>query len=380
MRKKLNQSICKLFVLLLVLCATSSHADQKLKFIETTGRAVITDENSLDSARRNALEDAIFLAALHGGAKIDGYSSVDRETTLTDHFTLRPAGQLLDFNIVSETIEGDHYETVIRAAVGELNSTQCSARSKVKIIKFAGQLNFSTKTPSWLREVAKEIEIEISNLLQDYSELDVLEVSPTQLKVAELIATNDSFDYTSLTSGRVRVKSGDFALVPNISMDLSKSTKNIETEVFLSLTVSSKLFQGDEYSLVADPSYQLLIKLHSETPWRSFDMIGKKSRDQIKRSIKGGLKNHVSDLIKSIKCIPLTAKLKLRSGKLVVDLGHSHGLSTNSLAVSSGTNTPYSLLHVTETFENEATLEPLNKSLETSSLVGKTINFMETYK
>ena len=81
-----------------------------------------------------------------------------------------------------------------------------------------------------------------------------------------------------------------------------------------------------------------------------------------------------------LQCIPLTAKIKLEENKLIVDLGHSHGITTNSLAVASGTNTPYSLLHVTEVFNNRATLEPLNKSLEVSKLIGKTINFMESYQ
>jgi hypothetical protein len=81
-----------------------------------------------------------------------------------------------------------------------------------------------------------------------------------------------------------------------------------------------------------------------------------------------------------LQCIPLTAKIKLEGNKLIVNLGHSHGLTTNSLAVVSGTNTAYSLLHVTEVFNGRASLEPLNKSLEVSTLIGKTINFMESYQ
>ena len=79
-----------------------------------------------------------------------------------------------------------------------------------------------------------------------------------------------------------------------------------------------------------------------------------------------------------VQCIPLTAKIKLQDSKLVVDLGHSHGITPTSLAVSAGSNnTPYSILHVTQVRSNQAIVEPLNKSLEISSLVGKTINFME---
>jgi len=380
MRKLLNNSILKLSVFFVLLLSTPLSAEQKIDFLETTGRAVITDKDSISEARRNSLEDAIFLAAMQGGAQIDGFSSVDRETNLNEHFTIRPAGKLLDFNIVSESIDESHYITVIRAAVGQLNSTKCSARSKVNIVKYGAEFDFSSKVPTWLREIASQIEIEIGELLQKNSKLAVSEISPIKLKINELINTNDDFDYTSLTRGRIRVKSGDFALVPTISMSISKSKKNIETQKFLSFELVTRLYRGEDYKMAEDSTYKMLIKIESESPWRTFDILSKKTRDQIKLSIMSGLGEHVTELVDSVQCIPLTAKIKLRNGKLVVDLGYSHGVSTNSLAVSSGINTPYSILYVTETSANETTLEPLNKSLEISALNGKTINFMESYK
>ena len=88
MRKLFNNSILKALVLIFCLHCNNALAEQKIDFLETTGRAVITDEESLSVARRNSLEDAIFLAAMQGGAQIDGFSSVDRETNISDHFTL----------------------------------------------------------------------------------------------------------------------------------------------------------------------------------------------------------------------------------------------------------------------------------------------------
>ena len=360
----------------LMLFSSSVNAEPRIKFVETTGRAVITDDASMTEARRTALEDAIFLAAIHGGAKIDGFSSIDRETNLTDHFTLRPAGQLLDYAILDESIEDEHYKTTIRAAVGEINETECSSRKVAQITKFGAEFNFSAKVPAWLRQIASEVDVTLAELLRMHDSAILTQVVPAKLNINKLASTNDSFDYESLTRGRIRVKSGDFALVPSISMQIIKSKKNIETELFLTVSIYSKLFRGENYSLAESANYDLTIKLRSETPWRSFDILGKKTRDQIKLSIKSGLDEHINELMKKLKCIPLTGKIKLQENKLVVDLGQSHGVSINSLAVSSGTNTAYSILHVTEIFPNQAVIEPLNKSLELSSLIGKTINFM----
>jgi hypothetical protein len=380
MSKLLKPFFYNFFIVLVCLIASKATAEQTVKFVETTGRAVITDQNSINNAKRNALEDAIFLAAIHGGAKINGFSSIDKETSLTDHFTLTPAGKLLDYNILEETINGEHYETTIRAAVGELNATKCSTRSKIKITKFGAEFDFSTKLPSWLRQVAEELENDIGELIDNHPSTILTEVSPVKLQVNKLVTIDDSFNYTALTRGRVRVQSGDFALVPSITMQVSKSKKNIETEIFLLVDISSRLFQGETYKLMDVANYELLLKLQSKTPWRSFDILGKKTRDQVSRSIKSGLEKHVLELIEKVQCIPLTGVIKIRDGKLVVDLGQSHGVTTNSLAVSSGTNTSYSLLHVTEVFNNQSTIEPLNKSLEVTSLIGKTINFMETHQ
>ena len=380
MSTELKKLICNCFVTIFVLIASSAMAEQTIQFVETTGRAVITDEGSINNARRNSLEDAIFLAAIHGGAKINGFSSIDKETSLTDHFTLTPAGKLLDYTILEESIDGEHYSTTIRAAVGALNATKCSTRSKVTIIKFGANFNFSTKVSPWLRQIAKEVENNIGEILKEHPNAVLTEVSPTKLQINKLVSVDDAFDYTSLTRGRVRVKSGDFALVPSISMQVSKSKKNIETEIFLLVNISSKLSRGVDYKLIDTTSYELLLKLQSETPWRSFDIMGKKTRDQIQLSIKSGLEKHVLELMNKVQCVPLSGLIKLRDGKLVVDLGQSHGVTTNSLAVSSGTNTAYTLLHVTQVFNNQSILEPLNTSLELTSLIGKTINFMEAYQ
>ena len=51
-------------------------ADEQLQIITATGRAVISHSDALNEAKNSALEDALYLAALSGGAKIDGFSSV----------------------------------------------------------------------------------------------------------------------------------------------------------------------------------------------------------------------------------------------------------------------------------------------------------------
>ena len=68
----------------------------QVKFVEVTGRSVI-EENTPLLSKNNALEDALYLAALEGGAKISGYSIVDKFSNLKEEIIVRPSSGILDY-------------------------------------------------------------------------------------------------------------------------------------------------------------------------------------------------------------------------------------------------------------------------------------------
>ena len=89
-----------------------------LRFTEATGRAVIVHEDAKLEARMLALEDELYLAALQGGARIDGFSAVSADTSLSDHFVIRPASMIMDYAIINEFEDDTHYSVTIRAVIG----------------------------------------------------------------------------------------------------------------------------------------------------------------------------------------------------------------------------------------------------------------------
>ena len=68
-----------LFVVIM-LSGTVQAAEDRLRMITATGRAVIPHSDALNEAKNAALEDALYWAALSGGARIDGFSSVQANT------------------------------------------------------------------------------------------------------------------------------------------------------------------------------------------------------------------------------------------------------------------------------------------------------------
>ena len=89
--------IYSVFIVSLIYSALISvaHAKDTLRFIETTGRAVIEDDETIDISRRRALEEALYLAALHGGAKINGFSAVNTDTSIQENLVVQLHNQVL---------------------------------------------------------------------------------------------------------------------------------------------------------------------------------------------------------------------------------------------------------------------------------------------
>ena len=68
-----------------LLTGTHALAGDGLRMVTATGRAVINDQAAQHEAKNIALEDALYLAALRGGAKINGFSSVQADTLSLIH-------------------------------------------------------------------------------------------------------------------------------------------------------------------------------------------------------------------------------------------------------------------------------------------------------
>ena len=80
------------------------HAQNKSNFkqVDATGRSILLPEN-IETSRKRALEDAIYIAALKGGADINGFSSISSNTIINDQSVVKPTNRVIDFKILSET-------------------------------------------------------------------------------------------------------------------------------------------------------------------------------------------------------------------------------------------------------------------------------------
>jgi hypothetical protein len=365
------------FVLLCSMFVSAAMGSDGFRFAEATGRAVIMHEAAKDEARLIALEDALYQVALQGGAKVNGFSAVSSDTTLSDHFVVRPSSRILDYTITNEIVDDQHYMVSVRAAVGELPKAECATPRHHNITVFAPSIYVGPTVPAWLAPIAKSGLSEMLMQIERHPDLMMRQAINTKLDVAALARTNDAFDYKSLTEGRVRVETGDFAFVPEISFNARKIGKFLRDEMVLDVTVTMHVADGSSYAPVLDHSATATIELGQFTPSRTLNVLTRGKRKDIIAQILSIMPNFTHNLAQKLTCRPLVSTLALVDNVLTVPLGKTHGVGQNSLAVTSGTDTLWTILRVSKADARSVILEPLNPARDKTQLQGAKVEFME---
>jgi len=362
-----------------VLPTKNNVREDGLSFIISTGRAALNSPEETDIARRRALEDALYLASLEGGAKINGYSAIDSGTKLTENFIVRPTTKILDYAITKEVIKETHYEVTIKAAVGNLSKKNCSNSSVLNLIAYKPILSLDSKAPSWLAPVLNGLYISIITEIENRKNIELTKAINTRLNSVLLKNTNDDYDYTSLTSGRVRTEVGSFAYVPSIRMYIDTKSSSLNNETFLIMEINSNLYDGFTYNKSSSKSHKISLKLNNRSPWRTVNVLSKPSKELISEALLKSAKKHIDALFTELDCKPLKANLKFDNQikKLNVNLGKKHGLSLNSIAFTQGTNTPWVIFKVDDLGNNRAILSPIDQRRDIKELDGKIVEFME---
>ena len=361
---------------LLLFALNPVFSKDSVRFIETTGRAVIEDAAEVVTARRRSLEDALYLAALHGGAKIKGFSSVSTDTSIQENLVVQPDSYILDYNIISEDQTDTHFIIKIRAAVGNLKSDSCENQGLKSISVYKPIISIHPNVPYWVQPLSSELIKAFMSSLKAEMNINLTDFTDMSLNQSELKSINDEFDYTSLTSGRSRTRSGDYAVVPSIIID--KSTKLVGFTTFNSLEITflTNIYEGASYSLSSSKSKTVEALFKSTGPWRNINLLLKSSRENIVEPILLKASEHSLDVAKDLICKKIHSRVAINNGQIEVPLGKRHGITLSSLAVTKGDQTPFNIFRVEKVLENKSFLVPLNDSVEVNKFSGKSIQFL----
>ena len=126
------------FCLKLILFSFQSFAFQDFNILkaEVTGRSVILD-NNIEKARRLALEDALYLSSLKGGAFVDDFQVYQKYNCKWSPI-IKSDSKILDFKILSEKNK-DHYEIKLLAIIGK--NTRLNVKKNQSIFLYLNNLS-----------------------------------------------------------------------------------------------------------------------------------------------------------------------------------------------------------------------------------------------
>ena len=357
---------------------SDSLSNEGLRLVTVTGRAAIFHEDALDEARDMALEDALYYAALKGGAKIDGFSSVDAQTNLNDMIVVRPASQLLDYSITNEMQDDTHYAVTIEAVVGDMVLSGCQNRPVSHVTLFRPVLQIASDLPHWMSQLPASLSQMLAIRLSEQPSLRLRDARKVQLAAATTPNNPlNQFDYTQLTTGRVVLQAGDFAVQTKISFKSESESNLFSKTEFTIIEIESTVSDGGGQAATQQIKDEFTIQLGKNLSLRSLTVFSQETREAIKSLVVMAADVHAEKITERLTCLPMTAQLNISDGRLQAKLGRRQGLSLNHLAVAEGKQTQWTILRVSEARDNSVILTPLDINRNIGELAGVEVTFLE---
>ncbi len=350
------------------------------KEIISNGRAVIIDGN-LDLAKKRALEDALYLASIQGGARVDGYSSVDSSTNLNETLLVRPSSTIKDFVIIDENVDESHYNVKIKAILVSVNDfLNCSSRNFVNLTFLSSHFSISSRLPPWTSKLPNSISSEIKNNLNNIDFLNLTDASKTYFNPNKVLKKSMSLDYNNLVEGKKNsLRNGEFAVHPIIKLDYAKGRLNrISKEIMVDIILN--IYEGPNFNLLDSMNYQFSLWAGNKTGYDFIDAFLRVSEDKLRDFVDSSVSKIQFRVLDKLKCQPLQAEIELVNNKLIVPIGLNQGLKKGTVGFVSNSRdvimSEWVVLTVSSSEENSAVLEPLNPLNKKENIKGKKIKFL----
>ena len=362
-----------LFFLQLSLAEAS---EENLKLVTSTGRAAIISDEQLQETRSRALEDALYSAALLGGAEIDGFSSIQAGTQLDDHFVVRPSSKIVDYDILNEQSDDLHYAITIEAAVGEVRKTECQNRPVNNVTMFAPVIVIDNAVPAWISQIPTGLVQDIYDQMARKSDVEMINKANVLLD-PESLTKDLRYSYKALTSRVTKIRDGDFAFSTNILMKKTVQKEGLQENHFVDAIVETKVFMDSDFKETQTIINEARIPVQNVTALKFIGNATSPNRSKIRNGFFNLVLEHVAEVTGAMQCTPLAAIMVAREDGLHIPIGAQQGLRDNRLAVVSNKTIPWTILRVVKTEMNSAVLKPLNRKRSLSQLSGQKVSFLE---
>lgn len=350
------------------------------KEIVSNGRAVIINGN-VDLAKKRALEDALYLASIQGGARVDGYSSIDSSTNLNETLLVRPSSTIKDFVVIDENVDESHYNVKIKAILVSVNDfLNCSSREFVNLTFLSSHFSISSRLPPWTSKLPNSISSEIKKNLANINFLNLTDASGVYFNPDKVLKKSISLDYNNLVEGKSNsLRSGEFAVHPIIQIDYAKGRLNrVSKEIIVNITLN--IYEGPDFSILDSMDYSFSLWAGNKTGYDFIDAFLRVSQDKLIDFVDSSVSKIQYRVLDKLKCQPLQADIELVGDQLVVPIGLNQGLKKGTVGFVSNSRdvimSEWVVLTVSSSDENSSVVEPLNPLNKKENMKGKKIKFL----
>lgn len=328
--------------------------------VEAVGTAFVSGAADVEAARRRALGDALVMAAVAGGAQINGHTAVFNGRVTSDLALVRFSGRVLSYEVLSARQEGGQWLARIRATVGPAQTGICRGNRRLTISARPPAIEIRPDSPAWTAPVAGQLAVDVTRVLQAHPAtiLDGTAAAPE-------LATPMALDYTSITQGRTPEPAGNHRLTQTILVERSGS--RVQLTLDIGLLGPDGIFTTRRFQRVAAIPQGGLTGLLTD-----------RSRDRATHELTAGVIADVSAALDDLGCAAPQAAISLGRDGLEVPLGATHGLRSTSLGLLVNGDTRFSLLEITHLQNRRAVLRPLDPTQPASSFAGQQVYFIET--
>ena len=350
------------------------------KQVEATGRAVLI-AGDIETSRKRALEDALYIAALKGGADINGFSAITSNTVINDQSIVKATNRVLDFKILSEKQSKEFLSIKISAVVGgKLSKKNCKNRP-MNITLFRGSYNVESSVPSKLARYTPMWYGQVYDVISKLPNVKAINHKNKSLKQIIKSKVNSSFDYNALTNGLPIIQAGDYSLVPELLLTENNNQNSFSNYL---LKVSFKIFKGPGIKLMTTKTYDLPIEYQYKSKFQFINNISTSDIQLVDQNVHHHMLLAATKFLQDLNCRPLEGKLTVNEGSLVVDLGRKQGLKQKQIGLVKGINIQNSMLnnssvivHTNKIYDNYSILLPLNDNVKLSNLDNMIVEFVE---
>ena len=368
--------------LLIILLGSTYLIANELSYREvfSKGRAVII-EGDVSLAKKRALEDALYLASLQGGAKVDGYSSVDANTNLNENVLIRPSSTIKDFVIIEEKQDETHYSVTIKSYLVNVNNMlNCANRDFVNLSYLAPHYSISSNLPAWTHKLPNVISSGIFGNLNSIQFINLHDSSKVAFNPSKVLKKSIALDYNSLVEGKTNaLNEGEFAVHPIIKLDYAKGRlTRVSKELMVDITLN--IYEGPYYNLLDSLNYKFSLWIGNKTGYSNIDAFLTVSRDKLTDFVNSSISKIQYRVLDKLKCQPLRAKIKLVNNELTIPIGLNQGLKRGTVGFISEsediTMSEWIVLTVRDSRGDSAIVEPLNPLNKKEEIRGKIIKFI----